>query len=154
ETSSTNSWVTDSAAGMTAVVTGRKTANGVVSEAATPEPGSREGTPFKTILEYAEQHGLSTGVVSNMSMADATPAACYAHMHSRGEFGGIFLQIWRPRFGDGVDVVIGNGRKRIREETQALGADIDKELRASGRSVYDSVDAIPANARRVVALFD
>jgi alkaline phosphatase len=154
ETSSTSSWVTDSAAGMTAIVTGRKTANGVLSEAPTPEPGSHDGAPFKTILEYAEQHGLSTGVVSNMSMADATPAACYAHMHSRGEFGGIFLQVWRPRFGDGVDVVIGNGRKRIREETQALGADIDKELRASGRSVYDSIDAIPANARRVVALFD
>src|SRR5512133_2260611 len=33
ETSSTDSWVTDSAAGMTAIVTGRKTANGVLSEA-------------------------------------------------------------------------------------------------------------------------
>ena len=95
---------------------------------------TRTGTPtFKTILEYAEQHGLSTGLVSNMSMADATPAACYAHMHSRAEFGGIFVQVWRPRFGDGVDVVLGNGRKRIREEAEALGADMDKELRASGR---------------------
>ena len=32
ETSSTDSWVTDSAAGMTAIVTGRKTANGVLSQ--------------------------------------------------------------------------------------------------------------------------
>src|SRR3954451_16883004 len=37
ETSSTDSWVTDSAAGMTAIVTVRKTANGVLSEAPVPE---------------------------------------------------------------------------------------------------------------------
>src|ERR1051325_11866766 len=65
ETSSTNSWVTDSAAGMTAIVTGRKVANGVLS--LTPGADARApGTPLKTILEYAEEKGLSTGVASNM----------------------------------------------------------------------------------------
>src|ERR1044071_10354734 len=55
ETSSTNSWVTDSAAGMTAIVTGRKTANGVLSEAPA-EAGQPDGATLKTILEYAEEH--------------------------------------------------------------------------------------------------
>ncbi|MBS1854263.1 MAG: alkaline phosphatase [Acidobacteria bacterium] len=152
ETSSTNSWVTDSAAGMTAIVTGRKTDNGVLSEEA--PAGGQAGAPLKTILEYAEEHGLSTGVISNMPMTDATPAACYAHVDSRKKSGEIFEQVWKPRFGDGVDLVIGNGRKAIMEATKQMGIDVEKELRASGRSFYDSLDAIPAGAGRVVALFD
>src|SRR5437588_11860963 len=40
ETSATDNWVTDSAAGMTAIVTGRKTANGVLSQA--PAPAGKE----------------------------------------------------------------------------------------------------------------
>src|SRR3954467_6090240 len=49
ETSSTDSWVTDSAAGMTAIVTGRKTDNGVISQE--PPSGKEDGAPLKTILE-------------------------------------------------------------------------------------------------------
>lgn len=153
ETSSTNSWVTDSAAGMTAIVTGRKTDNGVLSQAP-PEGPAKDGADLKTILEYAEEHGLATGVISNMSVADATPAACYAHVNSRKKFGEIFSQIWKPRFGDGVDLVFGNGRKRILDSTREIGVDIEKELLASGRAFYDSMAAVPADARRVVALFD
>ena len=87
-------------------------------------------------------------------MVDATPAACYAHVNSRGKFGDIFSQIWKPRFGDGVDLVLGNGRKVILESTREIGVDIEKELLASGRAFYDSMAAIPADARRVVALFN
>jgi alkaline phosphatase len=110
ETSSSDSWVTDSAAGMTAIVTGHKTTNGTLSQAPPEGSGTEDGKPLKTILEYAEEHGLATGVVSNMNMADATPAACYSHVNSRKKMGEIFAQIWKPRFGDGVDVVLGNGR--------------------------------------------
>lgn len=153
ETSSTDSWVTDSAAGMTAIVTGRKTANGVLSQAASLDP-TQDGETLKTILEYAEERGLSTGVISNVNMADATPAACYAHVNSRKKMGEIFAQIWNPRFGDGVDVVIGNGRKKILESTTELKLDIAKELTASGRVFADSLALIPASARRVVSLDD
>jgi alkaline phosphatase len=153
ETSSTNSWVTDSAAGMTAIVTGRKTANGVISQAPTEDPAA-DGAALKTILEYAEEHGLSTGVVSNVNMADATPAACYAHVNSRKKMGEIFAQIWQPRFGDGVDVVIGNGRKKITDSTTELKIDLAKELTASGRVFAESLAMIPSGARRVVSLED
>ena len=153
ETSSTDSWVTDSAAGMTAIVTGRKTANGVLSEAPPPDP-KEDGAALKTILEYAEEHGLSTGVISNMNMADATPAACYAHVNSRKKMGEIFAQIWKPRYGDGVDIVFGNGRKKILESTRELGLDLSKELAASGRTFADSYNTVPPAARRLVALED
>jgi alkaline phosphatase len=152
ETSATDSWVTDSAAGMTAIVTGRKTANGVLSEA--PPRGNEDGEPLKTILEYAEEHGLSTGVISNMNMADATPAACYAHVNSRKKMGEIFTQVWHPKYGDGVDVVLGNGRKKLLADTKEMGVDLEKELLASGRVFTNGLSLIPSNARRVVSLED
>src|SRR5262245_52955382 len=110
ETSSASSWVTDSAAGMTAIVTGVKTHNGVISQGPDSVRGKKDGEGLKSILEYAEEKGLSTGVVSNSPMADATPAACYARSNDRGKWGEIFLQVLKPRYGDGVDVVIGPGR--------------------------------------------
>jgi alkaline phosphatase len=153
ETSATDSWVTDSAAGMTAIVTGRKTANGVLSQAPSSDP-KVEGEALKTILEYAEEKGLSTGVISNVNMADATPAACYSHVSSRKKMGDIFAQVWSPRFGDGVDLVIGNGRKKIFESAAESKIDVPKEVAASGRVFSESLDLIPATARRVVSLED
>ena len=64
----------------------------------------KDGEVLKTILEYAEEHGLATGVLSNMTITDATPGACYAHSNDRGATGQIFAQILTPRFGDGIDV--------------------------------------------------
>jgi alkaline phosphatase len=112
-TSPASQWVTDSAAGMTAIVTGQKTNNSVISESADSVRGEKHGKPLKTILEYAEERGLSTGVVTNVEVADATPAACYAHVNDRKQWGEIFLQIFSPRYGDGVDIAFGAGRQAI-----------------------------------------
>ena len=113
DTSAASSWVTDSAAGMTAIVTGQKTHNGVISQGADAERGVKDGQPLKTILEYAEEHGLATGVITNSPVSDATPAACYAHSNDRAKQGEIFAQVLKPRFGDGVDIIIGPGRGAI-----------------------------------------
>ena len=153
DTSAAGDWVTDSAAAMTAIVTGQKTDNGVISKSVTA-PGKKKRTELKTILEYAEERGLSTGVISNSPMADATPAACYAHVDSRAQIGEIFAQVLKPRFGDGVDLIIGPGRKAILQATAKLGLDMESGLRERGYGVYSAVDTIPADARRVVALFD
>ena len=154
ETSSASDWVSDSAAGMTAIVTGNKTHNGVIAQSDAAVRGRKDGEPLKTILEYAEERGLSTGVVSNSSVASATPAACYAHVNDRRKIGEIFAQALSPRFGDGVDVIIGPGRAQILKATQALELDIMAALPAKGYKLCDSLDAIPRDARRVVALFD
>lgn len=61
DTSAASRWVSDSAAGMTAIVTGEKTNNGVVSQSSDAERGIKDGEILKTILEYAEERGLSTG---------------------------------------------------------------------------------------------
>ena len=157
ETSAASAWVTDSAAGMTAIVTGQKTHNGVISQAADAARGIKDGAPLKTILEYAEERGLSTGVVSNSPISDATPAACYAHSNDRDKHGENFAQILKPRFGDGVDVVIGPGRARILRETAQLGLDIASALPEKGYRYLlepEQVSALPASAKRIVALFD
>ena len=123
DTSTASNWVTDSAAGMTAIVTGRKTQNGVLSQADDAVRGKQDGARLKTILEYAEERGLSTGVVSNDSMAGATPAACYAHANNRSDTAGIIAQLGRPASGNGVDLVLGSGRSAIYKAAASAGLD-------------------------------
>ncbi len=154
DTSAASNWVTDSAAAMTAIVTGEKTHNGVISEADDTVRGKKDGRRLKTILEHAEERGLATGVVSNSPIVDATPAACYAHSNDRSKAGEIFLQILKPAYGDGVDVVIGPGRKAIFDGTKKLGVDLAAAMTAGGRPLYQSLEEIPKDARRAVVLFD
>ncbi|MBC8166664.1 MAG: alkaline phosphatase [Bryobacteraceae bacterium] len=154
DTSPTGKWVTDSAAGMTAIVTGSKTFNGVISQAPDGARGVKDGTPLKTILEHAEEHGLSTGVMSNMNIADATPAACYAHANDRKKHGEIFLEVFSPRFGDGIDVLFGPGRREIWEKARMLGKDPDEVAKEHGRKIYTSLADVPPDALRALAVVE
>lgn len=154
DTSPTSKWVTDSAAGMTALITGTKTFNGVISQAPDGVRGSKDGTNLKTFLEYAEERGLSTGVMSNVTITDATPGACYAHVNNRSKWGEIFLQIFDPKFGDGVDVVFGPGRKAIFKQIADLGKDIDAISKEKGRPVYSSLGDLPQDAKRGLVVVD
>lgn len=154
DTSAAASWVTDSAAGMTAIVTGVKTHNGVISQGPDAVRGKQDGKVLKTVLEYAEERGLSTGVVSNVNIADATPAACYSHANDRRKFGEIFLQIFTPRFGDGVDVVMGVGRKPIYDGVAALGKDLNEITKEYRRPIYSSLAEVPDGDLRPIAVLD
>jgi alkaline phosphatase len=144
--------VTDSANGMTAIVTGQKTRNGVISQGPDAVRGKRDGRVLKTILEYAEERGLQTGVVTHMPVVDATPAACYAHANERGDEAGIFVQAFAPRFGDGVDVLIGSGRSELDAQLKARGSSIDAVGARARRVVYPSLDAVPLSERRPVVV--
>jgi alkaline phosphatase len=154
DTSTASRWVTDSAAGMTAIVTGRKTHNGVISQDADTVRGKKDGTELKTILEYAEEHGLSTGVISNVTIADATPGACYGHSNDRRNLGPIFADIFKPRFGDGVDVVFGPGRKRIWDNAKTTGLDLDALAKEKNRTIYQKLDEVPADSKRALVVVD
>ncbi len=154
DTSSASRWVTDSAAGITALVTGQKTQNGVLSQGPDAIRGEKDGAALKTILEYAEEHGLSTGVLTNMTFTDATPAGTYAHVNDRGDFAEIFRQFLEPRFGDGVDVLIGPGIDNVDEKLAAEGETVAGLMRSSGRPLYDALEEIPGDTKRAVALFE
>jgi alkaline phosphatase len=151
ETSPVDDFVSDSANGMSSIVTGVKTHNGVISQGPDALRGRTDGTPTRTLLEYAEARGLSTGVITNMSIADATPAATYAHANDRNKWGEIFAQAFTPRFGDGVDVLIGAGRGKIGEQLAARGSSFAALSEAHDRPIYATLaDAPAADARPVV----
>jgi alkaline phosphatase len=84
----------------------------------------------------------------------ATPAACYAHVNDRKKEPDIFMQLVKPRFGDGVDVVIGAGRSDVQKAAQQAGLVARDALRSVALEVYDSLETIPDTARRAVVLFD
>lgn len=150
DTSALDKWVTDSAAGMTAIVTGHKTNNAMVSMV--PGPDGRL-TPVKSLLEYAEQRGLSTGVVTNMPIWDATPAANYAHVAARSNKGDIFAQMLKPRFGNGVDIILGKGRKDAVTAFTAQGTTPEKAFAAAGYT-FGEDPALIATAHRAAVLRD
>ncbi|MBA4804503.1 MAG: alkaline phosphatase [Brevundimonas sp.] len=154
ETSPVDDFVSDSANGMSAIVTGVKTRNGVISQGPDAVRGRTDGTPTKTLLEYAEQRGLLTGVVTNMAITDATPAANYAHANDRSKWGEIFPQAFTPRFGDGVDVLFGAGRDEIGEQLAARGSGFDALSAAHDRPIYAALDAAPASNLRPVVVAD
>jgi alkaline phosphatase len=154
DTSTASNWVSDSAAGMTAIVTGQKTHNGVLSQGPDAVRGKTDGTPLKTILEYAEEHGLSTGVMTNVGFYDATPAACYSQVNNRAATAAVLKGFLNPRFGDGVDILIGAGRPAAAKASAAAGFDFFGEAEKKGYKVESSPSGIDANAKRLVAVFD
>jgi len=154
DTSAAGNWVTDSAAGMTAIVTGRKTHNGILSQSDSAVRGQKDGETLKTILEYAEERGLSTGVITNDAVTGATPAACYAHVNNRSNTAGIIAQLGKPMAGNGVDLVLGPGRSAIYKATAAAGLDLDAMLRAAGYALLSSPEALRPDTTRAVGLWD
>jgi alkaline phosphatase len=154
DTSAADSWVTDSAAGMTAIVAGRKTNNGVLGQGPDAVRTQRDGTPLKSILEYAEARGLSTGIVTNDSVAGATPAALYARVNDRDKTAEIIRQAFAPRFGDGVDVLVGAGRTAVAQALARAGDELAALVRGAGHQLLDDVGQVPAGARRAVVIYD
>jgi alkaline phosphatase len=139
---------------MTAIVTGHRTHNGVISQSATAVRKKVDGEPLKSILEHAEERGLSTGVITNDALTGATPAATYAKANDRGLTALIFQQIFTPRFGDGVDVMIGAGRPAITRALAEAGMDMDTLSRNGGRPVLSSFTEIAPDATRALVVLD
>ncbi|MDX2321096.1 MAG: alkaline phosphatase [Moritella sp.] len=76
-THSDNTIITDSAAGGTALATGFKTTNGVISKLP-------DGTNIITIAEAARDAGYAVGLATTTRITHATPASFSAHNMSRG----------------------------------------------------------------------
>ena len=154
DTSPARGFVADSASSMTAIVTGQKTMNGVISQGPEAVRGKQDGRRLKSILEYAEEHGLRTGVVTDMPITDATPAACYASANDRGKWAEMFPQAFEPRFGDGVDVLIGGGRAEIEKRLQVAGQSFDALATRHGRAIHPTLEAAAREHGRMVVVAD
>ncbi|HAD09479.1 MAG TPA: alkaline phosphatase, partial [Porticoccaceae bacterium] len=86
KTYNTNQQTPDSAGTMTAMMSGIKTKAGIIGVDSTVVRGdcnTLAGAEVPTLLEQAEEMGLSTGIVSTARITHATPAATYAHVVDR-----------------------------------------------------------------------
>lgn len=97
-THSLNTLITDSAAAGTALATGHKTNNGVISK-------DVEGNNLKTLIESAEEKGMATGLASTTRITHATPAVFASHNESRGNENDIAVDF----LDSGVDYIVGGG---------------------------------------------
>ncbi len=149
KTYSANQQTSDSAPTMSAIVTGVKTDEGVLSVDQSVVHGDYAtvaAAKVPTILELAEQRGMSTGVVSTARVTHATPGACYAHTAHRdwesdadmpqaardANFPDIARQLIEFPVGNGLEVALGGGRTKFLPRTSS-----DPEYYAKGGERLD-----------------
>lgn len=128
-THSYSDYVTDSGAGATAISSGHKTYNGAIGVGA-------DSVPVKTILEYAEEKGLATGLISTSAITHATPASFIAHNIDRDDYEGIALDFLKTD----IDVFIGGGKDYFTNRKDKIN--LTDELKKKGYLVTFSMDTV------------
>ncbi|HZL10864.1 MAG TPA: alkaline phosphatase [Prolixibacteraceae bacterium] len=129
KTQSADNYITDSAAGGTALSTGQKTYNGAIGV-------NIDTVAIKTILEMAEEKGMTTGLVSTSAITHATPASYIAHQASRGSYEAIAADFLKTD----IDVFIGGGYKHFTDRKDKR--DLTKDLQHNGYQVLRNMDEI------------
>lgn len=106
--------VTDSAAAITALTTGHKTRNGRLATTA-------DGTPLTTLVDAMERGGRSTGVVTSVPFAHATPAGCAVNAPKRSAYPDIssYMLTRSP-----LDVIMGAGHP-LHDQQGRTTTDVD-----------------------------
>lgn len=173
--------VTDSAAGISAIMTGVKTRNGIIgltSSAVREDCASAQGAMALNLEDIAKASGRSTGVVTTTRITHATPAGAYAHTPYRDWEGDadmspdakaagcidIARQLVEAPLASRVDVALGGGRSRFLPESadgkRADDRDLTREWRETGGpgAVYvataDEMMAAPVTpTTRMLGLF-
>ncbi len=174
--------VADSAGTASALNTGSKTRIGVINTGPEQPQGQCAGSldnSLKPLAHYAEEIGMSTGIVSTARLTHATPAAVYARSPARGwendddipadERSGscrdIAQQILDDMGGNGLEVALGGGRRNFLDESnndgrRKDGRDLTQEwVNSSDRARYVSSASELAqtdlkNTDRLLGLFD
>lgn len=130
KTYNTNQQTPDSAGTMTAMMTGVKTRAGMInidSDGLRADCAGTAGNELNTFLELMEDQGRSTGIVSTARITHATPAATYARSPERNwesndglsdeavqnGCADIAAQLVGLDVGDGIDVILGGGRRHF-----------------------------------------
>lgn len=141
-TYSANKLVTDSAAAGTALATGHKTDNGMISM--TPDT-----VAVKSLAAEAMEKGKRTGAAVTCRVNDATPAVFFSHSASRKNQEDIVEQM----AGSGVYFLAGGGTKFWRDRED--GKDISEDVKARGYSYVETKeDLMAVENGPVIALMD
>lgn len=129
KTYSADRYITDSAAGGTAIATGTKTNNGAIGV----DP---DGNPVKSILEYAAENGLSTGVVASCAITHATPASFVAHQPKRGMQEEIAVDF----LNSDITLFIGGGKRYFNDRSDSV--DLLPKLAEKGFQLAFTMDEV------------
>lgn len=141
-TYSANKLVTDSAAAGTALATGHKTDNGMISM--TPDT-----VAVKSLAEVAMEKGKRAGAAVTCRVNDATPAVFFSHTATRKNQEDIVEQMANS----GVYFLSGGGTKFWRDRED--GKDITEVVKAKGYSYVETKeDLMAVESGPVVALMD
>ena len=127
--------VTDSAASGTALSSGQKTYNGAIGV-------DNDTLNVKTMLEWAEEKNMATGLVATSSVTHATPASFAAHVDYRKKEWQIAEQFAETE----IDVILGGGKTFWPNELIA-----DYENR--GGQFIEKIDAQLNPEKRILGLF-
>lgn len=186
-TASFNQQTSDSAPTATAMVSGIKANDGAISVDPTLARNEADASvvaaaSVKTILEQAEERGMSTGVVTTARLTHATPAVNYAHIGNRdwennsnlpagATVHDIAAQLIEMPYGDGIEVAMGGGRGNFitkqmndpeyptRTGSRTDGRDLTAEWQTLPNSAYvwnkEQFDAInPKKTKHLLGLFE
>ncbi len=128
-TAASNNYITDSAAGASAMATGSKTNNRFIGVDST-------GVILSSLMDGASKQGIKTAIISNGDVTDATPAAFYAHQPERDWSEAIAKDFLTSE----VDILIGGGKHNFfqRKDKQNLKAELHKK----GYEVSQSFDSL------------
>lgn len=140
-TQSADNYITDSAAGGTAIACGIKTNNGMIGVAP-------DNTVVASITEIAHREGLATGVVSTSAITHATPASFVAHNSSRGSYEDIALHF----LNGSADLFLGGGADHFRKRED--GKDLTVELEKKGFDLVYTINELKASkSDKIAGLF-
>jgi alkaline phosphatase len=101
---------TDSAAAATALASGCKGKNAVLSICA-------DGSVPRTVMEVAKEKGMRVGLVTNAPIYDASPAAFISHVENRRNYSAILDQYLKMA----PDLLLGGGRDYFLPKGQVGG---------------------------------
>jgi len=129
QTQSADDYVTDSAAGGTALSSGYRTYNGAIGV-------DLDSIPHPTMLEIAETKGKATGLISTSAITHATPASFIAHQPSRNMYEAIAADFLKTD----IDLFIGGGYKHFAKRKDSVN--LVDSLKKKGYTVLQNIDEI------------
>ncbi|WP_164218536.1 alkaline phosphatase [Virgibacillus sp. YIM 98842] len=146
KTVSANNAITDSAAAGTAMATGEKTNNGMISM-------SPDGEELETILEASKEAGKSAGLVATSTITHATPAVFGSHTEARND-----EHLIAPQYLENeVDVIFGGGKNYFLPESEGGEQEerhLINEFEEAGYQFVENKDELQAiEEEKVLGLF-
>ncbi|MBX3242184.1 MAG: alkaline phosphatase [Chitinophagaceae bacterium] len=139
-TRSADSYITESAAGASAIATGQKTNNNFV--AVLPD-----GSSVPSIPEWLAGKNIRSAVISTGNITDATPAAFYAHVPNRNLSG----QIAESFLSSEIDILIGSGKRHF---TKRTNGSLIPAIEQKGYTVLDNIQHIDTVKNKRLVILD